>query len=247
MFGIRQIGQNEKQATSVLPRWKAGYQRPAKNNAKKISRYYYPTNSVSRDDVNKHLHGYKWITVSIHLTRQSPFWQDVNDEPPPMKNACELFDSSLRSAGPSPFEFWTLSGLSRGVLRWCSRSSLHAPSSMVNVWLTHPTLTDAGPPALPFKVRLTPQRGEGVINTKVFDQRERQHCKKNKIKSKTSKIWVSPWNDSQKHDLIWLHDQINMLTILWYCEHITGPAVFWVWRRMWAIIPLLVQWELGVI
>ena len=40
-----------------------------------------------------------------------------------------------------------------------------------------PTVTDAGPPALPFKVRLTPQRGDGVTDTKVSDQRERQYCK----------------------------------------------------------------------
>ena len=94
--------------------WKAGYQRAAtmksrlpasdQQQFKIISRYYLPTNSVCRDDVNKHLLGYKRITVSLHLTRQTRCWQDVDDEPPPMKDACKLFDSSLRSTGPSPLE-----------------------------------------------------------------------------------------------------------------------------------------------
>ena len=151
-----------------------------------MSRYFYPTNSVCpMTSISISIVTSK-LPHSVQLTRRRDPDKTWADCPPLIKtrvNSGLVVVSSFGPLSPRSRLESKRSRWIRGVVyRWDGRSGFR-----LHLWQTYGldcfTLprTDAGPPALPFKVRLAPQRGECVTDTKVSDQRERQPWKQ-KIK-----------------------------------------------------------------
>ena len=140
---------NEKQVTSVLPRWKAGYQQLARNNTK-----------WSRDITVQPIAYAVMTSINISMvTNELPYrfiWLD--NRPADKTWTTNLHRWRTRvNYSTAPFvrlfllhwSFRRCQVRRGGVLRWCSRSGLHALSPMVNGMtdLPHPWLTLGQPPS----------------------------------------------------------------------------------------------------